>query len=441
MRRIAVTGSEVGGFQAGLQRVVQSTGGQIDLVGRSSKFDYGGTYTDLSTGRTAQILLRLGNSPRGRFGAVGRGLAEPMLAARSLLIAVSVARKYRVLVMCGGELLTRHPNLELLTYRLLGVRTIVKLHGSDARPWYLNGARIGDPTANNDFDRVARRVRRQAALFRSVDRWATTIVASPGISQYFTRAIVDRTHLGKISPRKVTPQRDSPSQEGPRSRREPFRVLHAPTRRFAKGTDEILRTVERLQQEGLAIEIELIEHASNAAVHEAICRADAVIDQLWSDMPGGSLSYEALSLGRPAIVGSWQARWLNERYDGVSSCPPTVLIEPAELHRVLRGLATDPAHYDEQVARIRVWQAGDGSQRRIAERWLRLLDGHIDKAWMFEVDQVNEVFFGFALPATVQHFILGLISKAGIEALALQHRPRLESEIVAFARAVDTLPG
>ena len=439
MRRIAVTGSEIGGFQAGLERVVQSVGREIDLLGMPSNFEYGGTYTDWSTGRTTQILLRLGGSISGRLGTVGKLLSEPILALRSLLIAVSAARKYRVLVMCGGALLTRHPNIELLAYRLLSVRTIVKLHGSDARPWYVNGARIGDPAADNDLDRVASRVKRQAALFRSVNRWATTVVAFPGISHYFTRAIVDRTHLGKISPRQLATDLESSSQEVRRSRREPFRLLHAPTRPFAKGTDEIMRTVERLQQEGLEIELDLIQNASNSAVLEAISRADAVLDQLWCDIPAGSLSYEALSLGRPAIVGSWQARWLNKWYEGASSYPPTILIEPTELERTLADLVTDSDLYDEHVERIRVWQTDGGCQRRIAERWLRLLDGQIEEEWTFEAEQVDEVFFGFAPPATVQRFVLRLISRAGVGALALQHRPRLESEIVAFARAAGSL--
>lgn len=78
------------------------------------------------------------------------------------------------------------------------------------------------------------------------------------------------------------------------------RIAHAPTRRVAKGTDILVKTVEDLRERGLPVELDLIENLSYDDMKEALLRCDIGVDQLlygWY----GKVSVELMALGKPVI--------------------------------------------------------------------------------------------------------------------------------------------
>lgn len=76
-------------------------------------------------------------------------------------------------------------------------------------------------------------------------------------------------------------------------------VVHAPTHRAVKGTRYVLEAVERLRREdGLTVELVLVEGLTREAARPLYERADLVIDQLLAGYYGG-LAVEAMALGRP----------------------------------------------------------------------------------------------------------------------------------------------
>ena len=80
----------------------------------------------------------------------------------------------------------------------------------------------------------------------------------------------------------------------------PLRLVHAPNHRNLKGTDHIFKAVEELQEEGLALELVVIEGLPNPEVLRAIRSADVVVDQLvigWYAM----FALEAMVLGKPVV--------------------------------------------------------------------------------------------------------------------------------------------
>ena len=81
----------------------------------------------------------------------------------------------------------------------------------------------------------------------------------------------------------------------------PLRVVHLPSKRSTKGTEEIIAAVDELRYDGADFEFALIEGKTHAEAIEAIREADIVIDHVqvgWY----GVVSVEAAAHSKPVIV-------------------------------------------------------------------------------------------------------------------------------------------
>jgi len=80
----------------------------------------------------------------------------------------------------------------------------------------------------------------------------------------------------------------------------PLRLLHAPNHRNLKGTGHIVKAVDELRAEGLAIELSIVESVPNSQMPDLIRAADVMIDQLilgWYAM----FALESMALGKPVV--------------------------------------------------------------------------------------------------------------------------------------------
>lgn len=79
-------------------------------------------------------------------------------------------------------------------------------------------------------------------------------------------------------------------------------VVHAPTNRAIKGTDEVIRACALLQKKYPGrIRLQLVEQVSHEEALELYCQADLVVDQLrigWY----GALAVEVMKMGKPVVV-------------------------------------------------------------------------------------------------------------------------------------------
>ncbi|MDQ6421278.1 glycosyltransferase family 4 protein [Paenibacillus sp. LHD-117] len=113
-------------------------------------------------------------------------------------------------------------------------------------------------------------------------------------------------------------------------------VVHAPSNREVKGTEFILKAVERLQKEGHKFQFRLVEKIPREQAKQIYQKAAIVIDQL-SIGTYANLSMEAMALGKPVICYI--------RDDLRSTFPPGLPIvsaTPDTIYEVLKDLLNRP---------------------------------------------------------------------------------------------------
>lgn len=79
-----------------------------------------------------------------------------------------------------------------------------------------------------------------------------------------------------------------------------FKIVHAPSNRGVKGTDQIIKTIENLKKEGLKLDFTLVEGKSNEGAMQIYQNADLIIDDILQG-PYGILCMEAMALGKPVM--------------------------------------------------------------------------------------------------------------------------------------------
>lgn len=123
---------------------------------------------------------------------------------------------------------------------------------------------------------------------------------------------------------------DSPVME----RKRPV-VLHAPSRRWTKGSNRIIPTLEEMHESKL-IDFQLLENSSWEEIRDRIKSADVVVDQ-FSIGSYGTFACEAMAAGRPVICH------LSPEVEAATGSIPVVNATAATLRTALESLLDDPA--------------------------------------------------------------------------------------------------
>ncbi|TWC53430.1 glycosyltransferase involved in cell wall biosynthesis [Pseudomonas sp. SJZ080] len=226
------------------------------------------------------------------------------ILCRKLLLNLYIfcwsARRYRALIIYfdggalgqGSAFLWR---LEPYLYRLAGVKTVVLPYGSDVQ--------VMSRSPNLQFKHAMavdypQHRTRHAHIQAMVDVWSSAGSHIVGGCEW-----VDYMHhwdtlmIAHFSIQLPELARNEPRLP-PRS--GPLKLLHAPNHREIKGTRHVVRAVEELREEGLDIELVMVERVPNEEVRRLILEADIIVDQLvigWYAM----FAIEAMASGKPVI--------------------------------------------------------------------------------------------------------------------------------------------
>jgi glycosyltransferase involved in cell wall biosynthesis len=252
--------------------------------------------------------------------------------------------------------------VELPLLRLAGKGIIVYPYGGDARIASVTRRRGGwnaySDIPPGDEDRDERDVRRRLSLF---GRWADIVLGCADLVEDLPR--VDGVLLYPFDSTgwKPVPEIDD----------DIVTVVHAPNHRHYKGTRFLEAAVERLRDEGLPVELLVVEGMSNEAAREIFARADIVADQFLLGAYA-LFAIEGMALGKPVLCR------LDDRfrpYHPEWEICPIVSADPDTLVDQLRALILDPPRRRELGNRGPAYVERYHSLRAVGETLDRLHRG------------------------------------------------------------------
>jgi len=263
--------------------------------------------------------------------------------------------------------------LDLPLFRLFRKRVIYIFFGSDGRPPYIDGA-LCEPTDVQSPHRCIRMTRMQKRKIRWIERFADVTIHHPAAAHLQERRFVKGLNIG--IPFTYAPAAGDTSG----MRDKVVRILHSPSNPDAKGTPGIREAIRSLRAKGYLIEYVEITGKPHAVVLDELQRSDIVVDQLYSDTPMAMFATEAAWYGKPAVVGGYYARHIREDYtDDV--IPPAIYCHPGEIEEALELLVADASYRADLGRRARDFVRTQWNPKRVAERYLRLIDGDVPEDW------------------------------------------------------------
>jgi len=204
---------------------------------------------------------------------------------KRLFLKFSFFFKYNVFHFYFGQSLFPF-NIDLYLYRIFGKKVVMEYLGTDVDLWLgLNGK---DWRGRNvDRIRILKKIKRQSKL---VD---CQLVCAPYYYQFVDNSMIlplaIDLDLYKYNPPKKT---------------DVITIMHCPTNRIAKKSDYIEEALGRLKDEGYKFKYKCIINVTHNQLKNEYLSSDIVIDQLNSWY--GTVSIEAMALGRPVICGFYE---------------------------------------------------------------------------------------------------------------------------------------
>jgi len=194
------------------------------------------------------------------------------------------------------------PEFEMRFLRYLGKEIYFYAYGSDVRTEKTTRA-LGDhncctgcPTKVDGC--ICEEEKRERNLSR-IARYATGMFSMGDMLEYTPGSRNDLFYW-PIDLKSEKGRRYAPRYPDPNST-APVRVVHAPNHRGFKGTHYLIAAVERLQAEGLPVELKLVERVPNRQALEIYRTADIIFDQCLIGFHG-YFALEAMAMGKPVMV-------------------------------------------------------------------------------------------------------------------------------------------
>ena len=432
--RIFLGLTEVSGYFSRLQRGLQELGvDAVHVTVHEHRFGYSAGQVPWMVAWSRSAVARRGESQGSRLAKWAR-VAE-VAASRIVLLAWAIAR-FDVFILGAGSSFFNLRELALL--RLLNKRIIYTLHGTDARPPYIDGffpalrklldtARDDRVAVEGTMDALAVETARRVRFLRRLEKYANVVVCGPSYGQLLSRPYVNLYAIGLPTPLPEKIGRVTGGDE-----HSPLVVLHAPSQVAGKGTAIIREVVARLRGSGVNLDYREITGRPNHEVMAALMEADMVVDQVWSDTPMAGLAAEAGARGCPALVGGYFSaiaakavppQWL----------PPTEFTLPEEMEAKLCRMASDRKRLVAMGLQAREFVATQWSERAVASKMLQLLQS-VPPDWLVDPGTCH-YFEGIGLDREQARWtVWQMIERHGLDVLGLQHAPALQAEFLAFAR-------
>jgi glycosyltransferase involved in cell wall biosynthesis len=259
----------------------------------------------------------------------------------------------------GGKSLL-YDNLDIPLLAAVGKKFVFHFHGSELRPLAVE-RRICEWTFEEKPSPNRRTLWRRAWRLAMARRYgALILVSTPDLLRDAPEAqhlpVALRLDQWEASPRPT--------------RHRVLRVAHAPTATRVKGTKYIQSAVERLRDEGLPIELDVLTGVPRHRLLERLRLADVFVDQVrlgWY----GLAAVEALALGIPTVC------YIRDDLANHMAPLPFIQADSASIERVLRYLYHErdalAAYVDYGRHWVEHWHDAKAVTRRLLSLYAKVL--------------------------------------------------------------------
>lgn len=283
----------------------------------------------------------------------------PIYAVKMIAFAAGALRKYDVMHAHYGYSLLPFC-LDAYFFKLFDIRCFAEFHGSDIRFVYhpeIMYPYFKDMDYTDRTRRIARR--RRDRLLKRVN----------GIIVHDHELLPHLPDAGKpvyIVPLRVDLSGIEPKYPDPAKKDKPV-IVHSPSKRATKGTEEILEKLKEVKGEYELILVENKPHDEAMAIYRA---ADIVIDQVALGTYG-VFSIEAMAMGKPVVT--YISPEMRERFPDelpivsadFDELPETIdrLIEDGELRHELgvKGREYAERYHDNIKVAKHLYEVYDGT--------------------------------------------------------------------------------
>jgi glycosyltransferase involved in cell wall biosynthesis len=193
--------------------------------------------------------------------------------------------------------------VELYIYRLLGIPVFLWTYGADIRNQKTCRA-MGEPNCCTHCDKPGVYcVCDPVIAFRKLEKLRSlskAIFAGVGDMFGYTPGSRDNVYFWPV---------DLMADNGARYRphyplsdhRKPLRIVHASNHRRVKGTDYLIKAINELKGEGIALDLVLVEGVPNLEALDLYRSADVIFDQCLMGNYG-FFALESMALGKPVMA-------------------------------------------------------------------------------------------------------------------------------------------
>lgn len=419
--RALIAPIEIAGFYTNLANELRALGLTVDIA-----FYYKDPHHYGEKGDSFLLVraIRLLKSKAAGSARIAPRIAFSIIAELvSLFYLISTLRHYDYYIFGFGASLMTVTHVDLLVLKIFRKKVVsIVAHGSDSRPPYMNGR-----FSERQPEILAREAARLTWNLKWTEKFASVVIGSPYCTSiYANKPFLNFYDLGL--PRPVA-QREELAK--PKTETLVLKVLHAPSSRATKGTNEIISVVRRVKNMGYPIELTILEGCKNEELLKQIPQFDLVVDQLYSDTPMAGLALECLQLGVPVLVGGYKLHEL-ERFMPDKRLPPTIIVRPDDFEARLIQLLTSEGLLDKYREQASRYLSESANHPSVGEIFLTVLEGtHA----LSTVDPRDVRYFeGVGQPrVTTAKQILSIYRHGGLKAMGLQSKPLLAKDIIGWA--------
>lgn len=240
-------------------------------------------------------------------------------------------------------------NLDIPILKLFGKKIVMTFVGSDIRPRKI--------TEDEKLD-----IYKKKRIAQFWEKYADAIISFPEYSQLLTKKYYTITLGYDLEYWKPFISSKFKKDSGK------ILIVHAPSHRRKKGTEYVIKAIDRLIKEGYKIDFKLLENLPNSEVREWVNISDIVVDQLhigWH----GTFAIESMALAKPTLC------YINEEWEKdveYAKNLPLVNTTPDTIYENIKSLIENPGLRKDIGEKGREYVEEVHDSKKVAEQLLEL---------------------------------------------------------------------